>query len=58
MTDDRYVGMTYEAASREAVRLIAEAHKTGKWFGLPEKLTQLREIMNARCRKTLDMFAP
>jgi hypothetical protein len=41
----QYLGMSYESASREAARLVEEAHKTGKWFGLVEKLAQLRDIM-------------
>lgn len=37
--------MSYEAASKEGVRLLKEAVRTGKWFGLPEKLAALRAIM-------------
>jgi hypothetical protein len=59
VSDIDYRGMSYEAASREAARLIGEAQKTGRWYTLPEQLKQLRDIMQAqiRCRKTSDMFA-
>lgn len=40
-----YRGMSYEAASREATRLMKEAIETGRWFHLPECLMQLRAIM-------------
>jgi hypothetical protein len=40
-----YRGMSYEAASAEGMRLMKEAVRTGKWFGLPEKLAALRAIM-------------
>lgn len=40
-----YRGMSYQNASREGSRLIEEATETGRWFALPEKLKQLREIM-------------
>lgn len=45
MTDIRYAGMGYEAASREADRLIKAAAKTGSWWDLPEKLATLRDCM-------------
>jgi len=40
-----YCGMSYEQASREAARLIDLARRSGSWFDLPEKLTELRNIM-------------
>lgn len=40
-----YSGMSHEAASREAIRLLKEAIETGRWFHLPESLIQLRAIM-------------
>lgn len=43
MTD--YRGMSYEAAHKEAQRLMREALKAGRWHHLPEKLKALREIM-------------
>lgn len=42
----KYIGMSYEQASREAAELISQASKGG-WISLklPEKLIQLRDIM-------------
>lgn len=39
-----YVGLSYEAASREAARLLQKGIK-GSWFFSLERLVQLREIM-------------
>lgn len=40
----RYMGLSREAASREAARLVAEAHASGQWESLIEPLRQLREV--------------
>lgn len=40
-----YQGMSYEQASREGSRLIAEAYAIQHWFHLPERLSCLRGIM-------------
>lgn len=42
----QYMGMSYEMASREGLKLIQEAASSGRWFSLPEKLTCLREAMD------------
>lgn len=41
----RYVGMSYEQASREASAMLVEAAATGYWFFLPERLIMFRDIM-------------
>jgi hypothetical protein len=41
-----YSGMSYQQASREGERLLHEAIKTGRWFELPERLSELRAIMH------------
>ena len=48
MSDERYMGMSYEQASREGARLIEYAAQSGEWFALPEKLAELRAIMRQR----------
>lgn len=45
MSARNYQGMSYEAASAEAGKLLREAIDTGHWFHLPECLMQLRAIM-------------
>lgn len=42
---NRFRGMSYSQASREAARLIECAHKSGNWFGLVDQLSELRSIM-------------
>jgi hypothetical protein len=42
-----YRGMSYQEASREASRLIENAHRRGRWHDLPEKLSALRGVMFA-----------
>lgn len=42
---ERFRGMGYSQASREAANLIARANMTGSWFGLVEQLSELRSIM-------------
>lgn len=49
-----YRGMSYEAASQEGARLLKETVRTGKWFGLPEKLAALRAIMWQRIAEKSD----
>lgn len=39
-----YLGLSYEAASREAARLLQKGIE-GSWFFSLERLVQLREIM-------------
>lgn len=40
-----YERLSYEQASREGARLIAQAHTMGYWVNLPERLACLRCIM-------------
>jgi len=40
-----YQGLSYEQASREGSRLIAQAQMIGYWVDLPERLECLRRIM-------------
>lgn len=40
-----YLGMSYEQASREGLRLIENAAKTGNWHEALDKLIELRQIM-------------
>lgn len=40
-----YERLSYEEASREAARLIAQAQMMGYWVHLPERLACLRCIM-------------
>ena len=40
-----YQGLSYEQASREGARLIAQAQMMGYWVDLPERLDCLRRIM-------------
>jgi hypothetical protein len=42
-----YSGLSYDEASKEAARLVAEAQKTGQYAGLQDKLTQLSQVMQA-----------
>jgi hypothetical protein len=46
MARAEYRGFSYQQASREAEKLLSEAIKTGRWFDLPERLIELRAIMN------------
>ena len=46
-----YRGMSYSSASKEGARLLAEALEFGKWFALPEKLKQLRDIMTGHMER-------
>lgn len=40
-----YHGMSYEQASREAMKLLNKAVETGNWFETVDRLIILREIM-------------
>lgn len=40
-----YQGMSYQQASKEGSRLVAEAYAIGHWFHLPERLSVLRGIV-------------
>lgn len=40
-----YQGMSYEQASREGARLVAQANFTGNWHSIVDKLTHLRALM-------------
>jgi hypothetical protein len=42
-----YSGLSYDEASAESARLVAEAQITGQWSGIQDKLMQLSEIMRA-----------
>ncbi len=46
--------MSYDEASKEGTRLLKEAVRTGKWFGLPEKLAALRAVMWQRLAEKHD----
>jgi hypothetical protein len=50
-----YRGMSYDKASEEGLRLLKEAVRTGKWFGLPEKLAALRAVMWQRIAEKGDL---
>jgi hypothetical protein len=41
-----YAGFDYQSASQEAVKLLKAAIESGRWFDLPERLADLRSIMN------------
>lgn len=41
-----YAGLSYQEASLEGERLLREAIRTGRWFELPERLSDLRAIMH------------
>lgn len=53
--NEQYRGMSYEAASREAARLIAQANVTGYWLELPEQLGKLRARMHGFHRPGVDI---
>lgn len=48
-----YRGLSYGSASREALRLIARAAQTGSWFDIPEKLIELRTIMQGQMARAV-----
>jgi hypothetical protein len=41
-----YAGFSYQQASAEADKLLRDALKNGRWFDLPERLSDLRAIMH------------
>ena len=45
MSFPEYQGLSYEQASQEGARLIAQAQLMGYWIHLPERLECLRRIM-------------
>lgn len=49
----QYDGLSYEQASREGFLLVREATKTGDWFSIVDRLTELRKIMNEHFDKAL-----
>jgi hypothetical protein len=42
----RYAGFTREQAQEQAMRLMQQSLKTGKWNDLPERLLALRRVMD------------
>lgn len=50
---DAYRGMSYGSASQRAKALLKRAADTGSWFDIPEKLIELREIMQRRVARAV-----
>lgn len=45
MPRSEYAGFSTQQAARKADDLMREALETGRWFDLPERLSELRAIM-------------
>ena len=46
-------GMSYGSASKRALALVARAAATGSWFDIPEKLIELRAVMQGQMARAV-----
>lgn len=46
-----YASLSYEQASREGFLLVREAAKSGNWFSIIDRLSDLKRIMDEQFSK-------